>query len=276
MYPCHLPYAVDLNGQPIFPIAAKRFKRSSLQQGYMCPECKAPVQRYAETGGKQPPHFRHLSISVLKPACCFGYGGGESAFHRRACHDVKATLLASYAAADDDPGVSIEATCPIHGPTRTVRWNPSSRDIRIDQTLPKSAILGETDPLYRPDIVVYRNDGRVDLIIEIRHRHEISPEKVDYYARRGFEWIEVMAKDINTMSRRLVARQHSFAMPCCADADKHFAGANRTRRAESLTQLAPFSVGTNAIGHTPWNSTLVWNGRRWRELGQRPAFLMPK
>lgn len=275
MFHHHLPYAVDRNGEPILPIAAERLKRSSLQYGYMCPECEAPVQRYAEIGGNQAPHFRHLSNSELTPGCCFGQGGGESAVHRQACHDVKAKLLAAYAA-DDDPGVQIEATCPIHGQSRTVLWNPSSRDIRIDKALPKSAILGETDPLYRPDIVVYRNDGRVDLIIEIRHRHEILPEKVDYYARRGFEWIEVMAKDINTMSRRLVARQHSFAMPCCADADKHFAGANRTRRAKSLTQSAPFAVGTHAIGHTPWNSTVVWNGRRWRELGQRPAFPMPK
>lgn len=186
--------------------------------------------------------------------------------HRRACHDVRAALLAAYAAVNEDRELRVEATCPVHGVTRSVPWKPASRDIRINEALPESPDNTSTaDPLYRPDVVIYRDDGRVDLIIEIRHRHEIPPEKVDYYARRHFDWIEVVATDVQSTSDRLIARQHSFPMPCCVG-EPVLIDTAAVPFPEAPLLAAQVPSGVHAVGRTPWGTGVAWNGRGWREL----------
>ncbi len=125
MLPCQIAYAIDAQGLPVLPIAAKRFKRSSVAHGYQCPECMAPVQRFAEMGGKQMPHFRHVASNAHTTACCFAGGGGESEIHRRACHSVKARLLEVLLATADaslEINESISAGQPLLA--RSVRRRP--------------------------------------------------------------------------------------------------------------------------------------------------------
>lgn len=260
MFRRYLPYALDQAGRPILPIAANRLKRSSLRYGYTCPECKSPVQRFAEIGGKQVPHFRHLSATTSTTGCCYGSTAGESATHRRACHDVKAMLLAAFLSKETDGQVEIEATCAIHGKTRRVPWKPATKDVRINQSLPNHKDTNESDSRYRPDIAVYREDGRVDLIIEIRHRHEIAQDKIDYYTSRNFEWIEVLAADVDSIVDRLRARQHGFAMPCCAGLL-----ARESSDRSGIAALSAVVCRRGAVGITPWGGRLEFDGRRWRE-----------
>ena len=262
----HLSYAVDRHGISLLPIAALRLKSSSLQHGYQCPECKAPVQRYAEIGGKQTPHFRHASAGAAFAGCCFGLGGGESAVHRRACHDVKAALMCALGCDEVDQGLHIEVTCAIHGQTRLIPWRPSSREIRIDQVLPKSTRSTDTPVFYRPDVVVFDNEGRVDLIVEIRHSHEISQAKIDYFAQCGFDWIEVLASDIDATTRTLRARRHAFAMPCCANPPIALKRELPLTTRSPLPDALSIRENTRALGRTPWGTILAWDGRRWRDL----------
>lgn len=200
-----IPYAIKKGSD------AEIFPEDAPHRGiYECPECCGRVVRKGgQRFGKRRAHFSH--VGKLDRDCCWG-SGGESAEHRRACHEVKEAVLRAIMTGSP---VHLELECPDHRYRNRVKWIPPHGS--------KVTINRKASPTdRRPDVLVENPAGQVDLAIEIFRSHAMTSEKAADFELNGFRWVEIEIQKLrNLFLKPWVARAHggNFGeLQCCAEA----------------------------------------------------------